>query len=64
MNKDQAQAAELEKLVGYKQRDAVSIKTMKFYDATRSFGEGLNFYEAALIVVYLATLIFLMVGFF
>lgn len=62
MNKNQA--AELEKLARYKRRDAVSVKTMKFYDATRSLGEGLNFYEVALIVVYLATLIFLLVGFF
>jgi hypothetical protein len=62
MNK--GQAAELEKLARYKQHDAVFIKAMQFYDATRILCEDLNFYEIALIVVYVATLIFLLVGFF
>ncbi len=62
MNKDRV--AELEKFSRDKQIGAVSTITMKFYDAARSVSEGLNFYEVALIVVYLATLIFLLVGFF
>ncbi len=62
MNKDRV--VELEKFARGKRGGAVPTITMKFYDAARSVGEGLNFYEVALIVVYLATLTTLLVGFF
>jgi hypothetical protein len=62
MKKDRV--VELKKFSKNKQIGAVTIKTMKFVDAAKSAGEGLNFYEVALIVVYLSTLIFLLIGYF